>query len=77
MCSAFGSIDIINECKNRFVVRIIMLECNLNIDSVLFPLKIENVFIDGSLTFIQVLNVFLDTAFIVEFKNLSGGTLYL
>ena len=54
-----------------------MLECNLNIDSVLLTLEIKDVFIDGSLALVQVLYIFLDTAFIVELENFSGSTLYL
>ena len=54
-----------------------MLERNFNIDSVFLTLKIENVFVDGSLTLVQMLNIFLDTAFVVEFKDLVCGTPYL
>ena len=67
MGSAFGRIDIINKTVYAFVVRIIMLHGNFNINVIFTSFEIHNLFIERIFAFIQVRNKFLDAAFIVEY----------
>ena len=68
MCSAFRSAYVVNKSEYAFVVGIIMLESDFHVDVVSGSLEIKDILVQRSLGSVKILNVLLDTAFVVVFN---------
>ena len=66
MCTAVGSVNVINKCVYALVKAVVMLESNLNINIVFCAFGIKNLVINRRFALIKVLNKLLNTAFVME-----------
>ena len=66
MRSALRRIDIVDKSVTVLRIGVIMLHCHLYHDIFPHPLKVKDIFIEGSLALIQVFYKFPDSALVVE-----------